>query len=69
MRKNHPQSIELNRRISCQVREIKNLEFKIFENKGEISLSDIDKNNRDGNKNDDFLKFCCDSLESILQRA
>ena len=64
VRKNHPTSVELNRIISRQIREIENLEFKVFEKNGDITLSDIDKDKNAGSKDDDFLKFCFDSLES-----
>lgn len=64
VKKNHPQSTELNRIISKRIREIEDLEFKIFERSGSIALSDIAKSKNSACKSDDFLKFCFDNLES-----
>lgn len=64
VKKNHSTSVELNRIISQQIRKIENLEFRIFEKNGDVSLSDIDKIKNEGNQDNDFLKFCFESLES-----
>ena len=64
VKNNHRASIELNRIIIQQIRKIEDLEFKIFEKNGAVSLTDIDENKSIENKNDNFLKFCFDSLDS-----
>lgn len=64
VKNNHSASLELNRIINKQLRKFEDLEFKISEEKGEVSLNDIDNNKDSESKNDNFLEFCFDSLES-----